>query len=180
MLIEKRLLQRLGVTSVRADKYISDLNTILPEHYIDNPLRIAHFLAQVLHESLRMRVVEENLKYSAERLLEVFPKYFTPQQAQSYAYNPRMIGSRVYAGRMGNGDEASQDGYQYRGRGLIQLTGKRNYQKFSQWIGDDAVTYSDLVAGKYAVHSAVYYWVSNNLNTPADMEPRRRQGLSSG
>lgn len=170
MLIKKSLLGGLGVTNARAEKFLPDLNDALPEHQIDTPLRIAHFLAQVLHESARMKYVKENLNYSAQALLDVFRKYFTPSQAQVYARKPKMIGSRVYAGRMGNGDEAGGDGYRYRGRGLIQLTGKTNYRKFSQWIGDDVIAQPDFVADKYAVHSAVYYWVSNNLNTLADID----------
>ena len=170
MLIRKDLLRGLGVTATRADKYLSDLNSTLPKHEIDNALRIAHFLAQVLHESARMKYVRENLNYSAQALLNVFGKYFTPAQAQVYARQPEMIGSRVYAGRMGNGNEASGDGYRYRGRGLIQLTGKSNYRNFSQWIGDDVLAQPDVVATKYAVHSAIYYWVSNNLNTVADID----------
>ena len=170
MRIKKQLLTHLGVTSARADKYLPDLNRTLPDYQIDNPLRITHFLSQVLHESALMRWVHENLNYSAEALLKVFSKYFSSSQARVYARKPEMIGSRVYASRMGNGDEAGGDGYRYRGRGLIQLTGKSNYRKFSQWIQDDVVTYPDLVADKYAVHSAVYYWSSNNLNALADID----------
>ena len=168
MLIKKSLLRSLGVTEARADKYLSDLNNTLPKYEIDTALRVAHFLAQVLHESARMKYVRENLNYSAQALLKVFAKYFTPAQAQNYARKPEMIGSRVYADRMGNGNETSGDGYRYRGRGLIQLTGKTNYRRFSQWIRDDVVVQPDLVATKYAVHSAVYYWMSNDLNAVAD------------
>ena len=171
MRIKKDLLTKLGVTSDRADQYLQALNSSLLEHKINTPLRIAHFLAQVLHESGRMRFVKENLNYSAEALLRVFKKYFpTLEKAQKYAYKPEMIGSKVYGGRMGNGDEASGEGYRYRGRGLIQLTGKNNYRKFSRWINDDVVAHPDLVASKYAVHSAVFYWTSNNLNSLADID----------
>jgi predicted chitinase len=169
MRIKERLLIGLGVTKARTEEFLPDLNDALSEYQIDTPLRIAHFLAQVLHESARMKYVKENMNYSAQALLRVFRKYFTPSQAKVYARKPEMIGSRVYAGRMGNGDEASRDGYRYRGRGLIQLTGKSNYRKFSQWIGDDVVSQPDFVASKYAVYSAVYYWVSNNLNAIADI-----------
>ncbi|MBT8369415.1 MAG: glycoside hydrolase family 19 protein [Deltaproteobacteria bacterium] len=170
MLIKKSLLRSLGVTDARADKYLPDLKKALPEHQIDTPLRMAHFLAQVLHESARLRYVKENLNYSAQALLRVFRKYFTPSQAQIYARKPKRIANRVYASRMGNGDEASADGYRYRGRGFIQLTGKNNYRKFSQWIGDDVVVQPDVVAHKYAVYSAVYYWVSHHLNALADID----------
>jgi len=170
MRIKEDLLIDLGVTKARTDKFLPDLNDALSEHQIDTPLRIAHFFAQVLHESGRLKYVEENLNYSEQALLSVFRKYFTPSQAKVYARKPEMIGSRVYAGRMGNGDVASREGYRYRGRGLIQLTGKNNYRKFSQWIGEDVVAQPELVANKYAVHSAVYYWVSNNLNAIADID----------
>ena len=170
MRIKEHLLIGLGVTKTRTDKFLPDLNDALSERQIETPLRIAHFLAQVLHESARMTYVKENLNYSEQALLNVFSKYFTPSQAKVYAYKPEMIASRVYANRMGNGDETSRDGYLYCGRGLIQLTGKNNYRKFSQWIGDDVIAQPDLVANKYAVHSAVYYWVANNLNPIADID----------
>ena len=110
MLIKKRLLRGLGVTDARVDKYLPDLNKAFSKHQIDNSLRIAHFLAQILHESARLRYVKENLNYSSQALLKLFRKYFTPSQAQVYARKPEMIGNRVYANRMGNGDEASGDG----------------------------------------------------------------------
>ncbi len=174
MRIRKGLLTSLGISSSRADQYLPDLNALLPQHNIDTPLRISHFLSQLLHESSYMRLVEENLNYSTNRLVEIFRKYFTESEAAAYAGKPEMIASRVYGNRMGNGDEASGDGYRYRGRGLIQLTGKNNYRKFSRWISEDVVAHPDLVANKYAVHSAVYYWVSNNLNAFADIDDVRQ------
>ena len=168
MPIKKSHLTALGVKAADADKHLADLNEQMAEHQIDTELRIAHFLAQVLHESTRMSRVQENMFYREKRLLEVFRKYFTPQQANAYARKPKMIGSRVYANRMGNGDESSGDGYRYRGRGLIQLTGKDNYRDFSDWIGDDVVGQPDLVATNYAVHSAIYYWTKHDLNRFAD------------
>ena len=173
MLISKDLLTNLGVTSARADKFVPELNTALPEYEIDTGLRVAHFLAQVLHESGKLRHVEENLNYSSEALLKVFGKYFTPSEAADYARDPKRIGSRVYGGRMGNGPEQSGEGYRYRGRGLIQLTGKNNYRKFSDWVGDDMVARPDSVATQYPVRSAVYYWDMNNLNTLADSDEVR-------
>jgi len=101
----------------------------------------------------------------------VFGKYFSSSEiANRYARKPEKIANRVYGNRMGNGDEASGEGYKYRGRGLIQLTGKYNYRKFSKWISDDVVNNPDLVASKYAVHSAVYYWLANDLNSLADID----------
>ena len=139
MAIKKKHLTDLGVRDSDADKYLADLNQLMQEYQIDTELRIAHFLAQVLHESAHMKTVQENLNYSEQALLRVFRKYFTPQQAKAYARKPKKIASRVYGGRMGNGDESTGDGLRYRGRGLIQLTGKSNYRKFSEWIGDDVV-----------------------------------------
>ena len=170
MAITRRILTDLGVAAADADKYLPDLVKLMPQYEIDNRLRIAHFLAQVLHESGRLKVVEENLNYNEKRLREVFPKYFTPEQAKACAGNKQKIANRVYANRMGNGGEASGDGYRYRGRGLMQLTGKDNYRAFFKWIGVDPATNPDLVASLYAVHSAVYFWSINKLNNLADRD----------
>lgn len=105
--------------------------------------------------------------------MRVFPRYFRDTPVNEYARNPQRIANRVYGNRMGNGDEASGDGYRYRGRGLIQLTGKNNYRAFSNWINDDVVANPDLVASKYAVHSAVFYWSENNINMLADRDDIR-------
>ena len=166
--IKKWHLIELGVKASDAVKYLADLNQLLPEYAVDTELRIAHFIAQILHESNYMRTVQENLNYSEDSLLRVFGKYFTSSETKAYARKPKDIASRVYGGRMGNGVESTGDGWRYRGRGLILLTGKSNYRKFSDWIGDDVVAQPDLVATEYAVHSAVYYWTSNDLNRYAD------------
>ncbi|MGD9113747.1 MAG: hypothetical protein PVI77_15410, partial [Desulfobacterales bacterium] len=105
MAIKKSHLTTLGVRDSDAEKYLADLNQLMQQYQIDTDLRIAHFLAQVLHESAHMKTVQENLNYSEQALLRVFRKYFTPSQARSYARKPKMIASRVYGGRMGNGDE---------------------------------------------------------------------------
>ena len=111
MLITRDLLTRMGATGANADKYLDALNAALAVHGIDTELRIAHFLAQVMHESGHLRLVEENLSYSAEGLRKTFRKYFrTDAEAQAYARKPERIGSRVYGGRMGNGPEATGDG----------------------------------------------------------------------
>ena len=157
MKIKKNWLKSLGVNDARVEQYLPDLKSVLPQYDIDTPLRLAHFLSQILHESGKMCFVEENLNYSAKGLRAIFSKYFTPAQAQAYARKKKKIGSRVYANRMGNGDEESGEGYRYRGRGLIQLTGKNNYKKFSRWIEQDVVAQPDLVASQFAVHSAVYF-----------------------
>jgi|GEM_PF-430044 len=174
MRIDESLLTKLGVTRQRANRYLPALNRSLPAHGMDTPLRTVHFLAQVVHESARMARVEENLNYSEQALRRVFRRYFTPAQARDYARQPRRIGARVYADRLGNGDEESGEGYRYRGRGLIQLTGKRNYQRFSEWMEDDVVARPDLVASRYAVESAVYYWSENDLNALADLDDVKR------
>jgi len=171
MHIEKSLLTGLGVTEARAEKYLPALNEALAEHGIDTPLRVAHFLSQVLHESGKMKFVEENLNYSAKGLQSIFGKYFkTTAEAEAYARNREKIGSRVYGNRMGNGPENTGEGYRYRGRGLIQLTGKNNYRAFSDWIKDDVVADPDRVANQYVVHSAVFFWTKNNINALADKD----------
>ena len=135
---------------------------------ITSNLRLAHFLAQCALESMNFTAVVENLNYSGPRLLQVFPKYFKNVDVNAYAHNPQKIGSRVYANRMGNGDEASGDGFKYRGRGYIQLTGKNNYQAFSGFIGEDCVANPDLVATTYPLASAAFFFNSNNLWTICD------------
>jgi putative chitinase len=130
---------------------------------ITTNLRLAHFLAQCALESANFTATVENLNYSAQRLLQVFPKYFKNVDVNAYARNPQKIGSRVYANRMGNGDEASGDGFKYRGRGYIQLTGKNNYQSFTDHIGEDCVANPDLVATKYPLASAGFFFNSNNI-----------------
>ena len=171
MPISKGILTEIGVIPANADRHLDGLNEAMDSHGIDTPLRIAHFLAQVAHESMLMKTVTENLSYSADRLLKVFPKYFRPPDvANSYARKPERIANRVYANRMGNGDESSGDGYRYRGRGLIQLTGTNNYRAFSRWISEDCLANPDLVANRFAAHSAVFYWDSNGLNALADTD----------
>ena len=167
------MLKEMGVSSEDAEQYINDLELTLPKYGIaDSRVRLAHFFSQVLHESGCMRYDMENLNYSAKSLRAVFGKYFkTLSQAESYARQPEKIANRVYANRMGNGSESSGDGWRYRGRGLIQLTGKNNYKVFARWIGDDQVLADpDIVASEYAVHSAVFYWDKNNLNKVADRD----------
>lgn len=173
MQLEKRVLTGLGVTDARATRYLPDLNALLPEHAIDTPLRVAHFLAQVLHESGLMRVAVENLNYSAPRLRQIFPRYFTAAQAQVFAGRPEAIGNRVYADRLGNGSESSGDGFRFRGRGLMQLTGKANYRKFAGWLGEDVVAVPDRVADEFSAHSAVFFWSERALNDLADADDVR-------
>jgi putative chitinase len=130
---------------------------------ITNNLRLAHFLAQCGHESGNFKAVSENLNYSADGLKKIFGKYFPGNLNESYARQPEKIAARVYASRMGNGDEASKEGFKFRGRGYIQLTGKNNYTNFSKFIGEDCVANPDLVATKYPLASAAFFFDSNKL-----------------
>jgi putative chitinase len=131
---------------------------------ITNNLRLAHFLAQCGHESGGFRAVSENLNYSAKGLLGIFRKYFTNVNlAMQYERKPEKIANRVYALRMGNGAEASGDGYKYRGRGYIQLTGKDNYSLFDATVPESIIAQPDLVATKYPLASAAFFFKRNNL-----------------
>ena len=130
---------------------------------ITNNLRLAHFLAQCGHESGNFKAVSENLNYSADGLKKIFGKYFPGNLNESYARQPEKIAARVYASRMGNGDEASKEGFKFRGRGYIQLTGKANYTNFTKFIGEDCVANPDLVATKYPLASAGFFFDSNKL-----------------
>ncbi|MFT3760265.1 MAG: glycoside hydrolase family 19 protein [Thauera sp.] len=171
MLITREVLTRMGASSANADRYVDALNSVMAVHAIDTVPRIAHFLAQVMHESGCLRLTVENLNYSADGLLTVFPRYFgTRAEAEVCARKPEMIACRVYGGRMGNGPAVSGDGWRYRGRGLIQLTGKDNYRGFAQWCGRDVLADPDLVAGNLAVDAAVFFWKRENLNALADVD----------
>lgn len=148
--------------------------SLLDEYGINSQLRIAHFLAQTSHESSDFTRLVENLNYSEKGLLSTFKRYFiTPEQALAYARKPEKIANRVYANRLGNGDEASGDGWKYRGRGAIQVTGKANYMKCSLYLFNDErlLTNPDkLLEPKYAILSACWYWSVNGLNRIADTD----------
>lgn len=142
------------------------LNTYMSKYGITTEEQQNMFLAQSSHESGGFRVMIENLNYSEQGLKTIFGKYFTGIQAQLWARKPELIANKVYANRMGNGDALSGDGWRYRGRGYIQLTGKNNYQKFAESIGksiDDTVKYLETMEG--AVESACWFWKTNNLNS---------------
>jgi putative chitinase len=145
------------------DTVINQIPDTAAKFSISNVLRLAHFLAQCSLESGGFTAVFENLNYSADGLKANFSKYFPDNAYALYARNPVKIGSRVYANRNGNGDEASGEGYRFRGRGFIQLTGKNNYSSFAQFIGEDTVSNPDLVATKYPLASAAFYFNSNKL-----------------
>jgi len=135
---------------------------------LTNNFRLAHFLSQVAHESGNFRVLYENLNYSAAGLLKVFPKYFNATTAAQFARKHQLIANRVYANRIGNGNEASGDGWNYRGRGYLQVTGRANYKAFSQYIGEDCEKNPDLIATKYSLDSALWFFDRNKLWTLCD------------
>lgn len=150
------------------DKVLAELPS-LEKFGINNILRLSHFLSQAGHESGGFRLTQENLNYSAKGLQGIFKKYFPSEAvALQYQRNPQKIANRVYASRMGNGDEASGDGFKFRGRGYIQLTGKTNYSAFDKTVDDDITANPDLVATKYPLLSAAWFWSKNGLNTIAD------------
>ena len=149
---------------------LTKYKTLLEKHGINTKLRKAHFLTQLDYES-GFKPVAENMNYSAKRLREVFPKYFTVAQANQYAGQPTLIGSRVYASRMGNGNEATRDGYKFRGRGLIQLTGKNNYTALSKDTGIDYLNNPDLLLTEAdSMISALWFWKQNGINKYADID----------
>ncbi len=171
MLIDSKLLCTV-TTPELADKWVVALNDTCEEFGIDTPHRIAGFISNVAHESAGFKFVSENLNYSAASLMRVWSSRFpTLEIAQRYAMNPEKIANRAYADRMGNGDEASGDGWKYRGRGLIQLTGKNNYVAYSMACDNEALQYPDIVAEpKYAAESAGWFWNVNRLNALADAQ----------
>jgi putative chitinase len=134
------------------------------EFYKLTPVRAAHFFAQTSHESGGFKAFSENLNYSAQGLQGIFGKYFPGNLEESYARNPEKIANRVYASRMGNGDEKSGDGYKFRGRGALQLTGKDNYAAFAKYLGKpEIMTHPDLVATEYSFESAMFFFDKNKL-----------------
>lgn len=145
------------------DSVIAQIPDTAKKFNITTPLRLAHFLSQCGHESGGFKAVSENVNYSSDGLKKIFPKYFPGNLSESYARNPEKIASKVYGGRMGNGDESTKEGFKFRGRGYIQLTGKDNYKNFSKFIGEDTVTNPDLVATKYPLASAAFFFDSNKL-----------------
>ena len=146
------------------DTVLAQIPSVMEKFKIDTPLELAHFLAQCGHESGNFKAVSENLNYSADGLKKIFPKYFPGNLNESYARKPEAIASRVYASRMGNGDEASKEGFKFRGRGYIQLTGKANYAEFDKFVEDDILANPDLVATKYPLLSAAWFFSKNKLN----------------
>ena len=159
-------IEGLNIEALRGhiqDAVIAQIPATAVKFNITNNLRLAHFLAQCGHESSGFKAVRENLNYSANGLKKIFGRYFTASTALSYARNPERIANKVYGNRMGNLDESSGDGYKFRGRGYIQLTGKNNYTAFAKFVGEDTVANPDLVATKYPLASAAFFFDSNKL-----------------
>jgi putative chitinase len=154
---------------VLANKY----KTLLENAKINTPLRLAHFFAQLDHES-GLKPVSENLNYSAIGLFKTFPRHFTRIDAKNYDRQPERIANRAYANRMGNGSELSGDGWKYRGRGFIQLTGKNNYDAFANDSGIDALNNPDLLLKEVnAMVAALWFWDKNRLNRFSDKDDVR-------
>lgn len=177
MLTVNQFQRATGVNDELRDAWYEPVAAAMQKHGINTPLRQAHFLAQVGHESGGFRYVEENLNYQYGALLAMFGSRITKEQAMKYgrtsehAANKQMIANIIYANRIGNGDTASGDGYRYRGRGLIQITGKSNYRDLVQPLGVDVVANPDLLADyKLAAESAAAWWKIHGLNEIADAD----------
>lgn len=150
------------------DSVIKQIPEVAEKFGVNTPMRLAHFLAQTGHESGGFRITTENLNYSAKGLCGIFKKYFTELSAKEFERKPEKIANIVYANRMGNGNQASGEGYKFRGRGFIQLTGKTNYQAFDKTVEDNIEANPDLVATKYPLLSAAWFWSKNKLNETSD------------
>jgi putative chitinase len=162
------------------EQWYASLYEVLPQYDITTIKRVAAFLAQTGHESGGYRVLEENLNYRAQTLTKVWPRRFPPGIAEQYAGKPANIANRAYGGRMGNGPEDTGDGWLFRGRGLIQITGRLNYTECSQFLFDDdtLVNSPDIVEEPYyAIHTACWFWQKHDLNNLADSENITRMSV---
>ena len=165
----EQLAAAVGLTPELASVWAPCIDETAAKWQINTPQRLACFLAQCAHESGSFRLLEENLNYSAAALVTLFGKHFTRDEAMSFARQPVKIANRIYAGRMGNGDEASGDGWKYRGRGLIQITGWDAYQRFSQAVNIDFGANPELLTDEHnAALSAGWFWDTEGLNALAD------------
>jgi len=166
----KSLQEKVGFTGAQVDgAFGPGTMKKAMEFYKLSPIRAAHFFAQTSHETGGFKLFSENLNYSTDGLKKIFGKYFPGDLATSYARNPEKIANRVYGARMGNGAEATGDGWKFRGRGALQLTGKDNYTAFSKYLGtDEVLTNPDLVATKYSFESAMFFFERNKLWTICD------------
>jgi putative chitinase len=167
----EQLAQAAGCTPAIAEKWFQHLVSAMAKYNIGTPARKAAFIAQISHESGRFSAIEEDLNYSAEGLLKTFHTHFTAADAQRYAHHPMLIANRAYADRMGNGNEASGDGWKYRGRGLIQITGRDEYKVCGADLGLNLTDNPDpLLFPRYAALSAAWYWSVNGCNELADLD----------
>jgi putative chitinase len=157
-----------AIKSLLPESIFNRLPEVIKRYEINTPKRLAHFLSQCGHESGGFKVFTENLNYSAEGLLKTFPKYFNAETAAASARKPERIANKVYANRMSNGNEESGDGWKFRGRGCIQLTGRANYTAYDQAVPENVLENPDLVAGALALDSAGWFWKTNGLNKIAD------------
>jgi putative chitinase len=152
------------------DTVIGQIPGVMEKFQINTPLRLSHFLSQCGHESGGFKLVNENLNYGAKGLMTTFKKYFpTEAVAKQYERKPELIASKVYGGRMGNGPEPTKEGWKFKGRGYIQLTGKDNYKAFDAVVAENILENPDLVATKYPLLSAAWYWNSRKINATADL-----------
>jgi putative chitinase len=169
MITAQQFSDALTLPLARAEEWIAPMNTAMERFDVNTPKRHAAFLAQVMYESAAFTALEENLNYSASRLRAIFPTHFTAAEAQQYQHNPAAIANRVYANRYGNGDEASGDGWTFRGRGLIQITFRDNYRACGGGLGISLETGPDaLTQPDNAALSAAWYWKSHGCNELAD------------
>ena len=169
MQITQQQLSQILPGNAYIEHWTDALNKILPDYDITTPQRVAAFLGETYVESAGYTALHENLNYTAQSLCRVWPSHFTADIADQYAHNPERIANRAYAGRMGNGDEASGDGWNYCGRGLIQITGRNNYQAFADSLQmniADVPAFLQTFEG--AIQSATAFWETNNLNQFAD------------
>jgi putative chitinase len=176
ILTSTQLCQSMAIPRSRADLWVDLLNAAMARFDIVEPLHVCAFLAQIGHESARLTAVEENLFYSAAGLRKVFGKYFTAQQAAQYAKRPQAIANRVYANRLGNGDESSGDGWRYRGKGLIQITGRRNHVACGLALDLPLEEKPELLTlPANAAMSAAWFWWNAALNRKAGDDDIRNE-----
>jgi putative chitinase len=170
-IITNDVLAKLLPRNKNVDEWCDLLNELLPLHEVNLPVRVAAFIAQCSHESSQFNTLQENLNYSGDALGKIFGKYFKDKDTDDYHRQPEKIANVIYADRMGNGDTESGEGYKFRGRGVIQLTGKENYSKFADSVDmslEEVIEYLETKRG--ALHSALWYWDSRNLNDYADAQ----------
>lgn len=161
--VEKEVLKTDKLKGHIPDSVIAEIELISEKFNLITNLRLAHFLSQCSHESGNFKAVSENLNYSKDGLMRIFGRYFPGNLAESYAFKPEMIASRVYGNRLGNGDEASKEGWKFRGRGYLQTTGKENYKQLGDFLGVDLLSNPDLIATEYPLASAAFFFNRNKL-----------------